>query len=53
MTYRAPDWWSVYVWSGARRAAQVEHAKRHGREALVYRRRRLEDEPIPYGDSGR
>jgi hypothetical protein len=52
-TYTSPPGWEVYVWAGARRAAQVIHAQRHGKAALTQRRRRLEDPPIPYGDSQR
>jgi hypothetical protein len=48
-TYRPPHGWEVFVWAGARRAAQVFHAKKHGRSALIENRRRLEDPPIDYG----
>jgi hypothetical protein len=51
-TFRSPPGWPVYVWAGARRAAQVLHAKKHGRSALIENRRRLTDPPIDYGPRG-
>jgi hypothetical protein len=48
-TYVAPAGWEIYVWAGARRAAQVFHAQRHGRQALVEQRRRLTDPEPDYG----
>jgi hypothetical protein len=51
-TYRADPTDEVYVWSGRRRSAQVLHASKHGRSALVINRRRLTDPPIDYGPRG-
>ena len=42
-TYRMPKHWEAAVYLAARRAAQVVHASRHGRSALVRNRRRATD----------
>ncbi len=48
-TYRCPPGWEVYIWSATRRAAQVWHMQRHGRAALIGKRRRVDDPEIDYG----
>jgi hypothetical protein len=52
-SYRADPNDEVPVWLGRRRAAQVYHAGKHGRSALVRNRRRLQDPPIDYGPEER
>lgn len=42
-TYRMPGRWEAAVFLAARRAAQVVHASRHGRSALIRNRRRATD----------
>lgn len=42
-TYRMPKHWEASVFLAARRAAQVVHAGKHGRQALVQGRRRATD----------
>jgi hypothetical protein len=48
-TYRCPAGWEAAVFLAARRAAQVIHASRHGRSALIRNRRRATD-PRPAGE---
>jgi len=42
-TYRMPRHWEAAVFLAARRTAQVVHASRHGRRALIENRRRASD----------
>lgn len=42
-SYRCPAGWEAAVFLAARRTAQVVHASRHGRRALIERRRRASD----------
>ncbi len=45
--YRVPGHWEAAVYLAARRAAQVVHASRHGRSALIANRRRATDSRPP------
>jgi hypothetical protein len=46
-TYRMPGGWEPAVWLSARRAAQYQHAARHGRPTDLPERRRRRDDPPP------
>ena len=46
-TYRMPRNWEAAVYLAARRAAQVVHASKHGRRALIVNRRRATDARPP------
>jgi hypothetical protein len=46
-SYRAPNGWEASIWLAARRTAQVVHASRHGRSALIINRRRATDSRPP------
>lgn len=47
VVYRCPAGWEAAVFLAARRTAQIIHASRHGRRALIENRRRASDSRPP------